>query len=274
MLRIVRLFISHAFFAACCAVALCLQTYRWLHLPVALPVLGFVFFATIASYNYHFFVAGVAQYPIRHWHRFLFRNSHGFLILPAFISAGCCYSLMTVPLPLILLAMAGSFLYTLPLWPVAQLQLFRNAGILKTILLAFIWAWVSCINIPVRMWPTSWLPILLFSWRFFLVFLLCILFDRRDRQRDLQNGYHSVATDLEPHSLALLYWAGWWLWGFISIILSAILWNPAEAVAQWLVLAAVGVSWIKLQQQSGFWYYYLLVDGYMFLSGCISILLG
>lgn len=141
-------------------------------------------------------------------------------------------------------------------------------------MLAFIWTWVSFIAVPLSLWNKSGLFPVLFGWKFLLVFLLCMLFDRRDQTRDLQKGFHSIATDLPAQYLTMLYAICCMIWGMLSGILTACLWHPAEAAGQWLIFAGVVISWKKLQQQTSFWYYYLLVDGYMFLSGIISIFGG
>ena len=98
-----------------------------------------------------------------------------------------------------------TFLYSVPLLPLNKLAFLRKAGFVKTILLAFTWAYV-----------TAYLPLahvflhnttegcLFISNRFLFMLVLCIIFDNRDIAVDKIRGLHSLSTDVKPFVMQLI----------------------------------------------------------------------
>ncbi|MEI9959122.1 MAG: hypothetical protein WDM90_23050 [Ferruginibacter sp.] len=198
--------LSHSIFIAVCAVALAFQTAELLQLHNSLYLYGFIFFATLCSYNFYWIISKAAFAQPGALRMLLKKKMTGLVIL--ILSAiGLCFCLVQYPLPavFIITAFLLTCLYALPLLPFSFLYFTRKAGVLKTVLLAFTWAYVTVI-IPLQ---KDYLllnnaGLFVFTRRFLFMLMLCIIFDNRDKTVDKIRGLHSLATDLKPAHLRML----------------------------------------------------------------------
>jgi 4-hydroxybenzoate polyprenyltransferase len=245
-------------------------------LPVrpALPL--FVFFATWCSYNFHFALVkiynaaaakvDVASLPLSN------------MLFVAVGGAGVffCYPYTGISLLSVMVALLCTLLYSLPLLPVKKIAFIRRAGFVKTLLLAFTWAYV-----------TAYLPMaaaghtlhttsrLLLVQRFVFMLLLCIIFDKRDVYADAVKGFHSLATDISAKAVHRLLSFLFALLAVVDILLFYLSLGTAQLMALLLALAAtVLVYRVSLQQRRGFVFYYLVVDGMMLLSALLTIMVS
>ena len=142
--------LSHSIFVAVCAVALTFQTALLLQFSIDLFVYGFIFFATLCSYNFYWLLSKLSFASQKNIPGLLKKETTGFLLLIiSSIGLLYCFLRTAIPLHFVITAVLLTILYAIPLLPVSFLRFTRKAGVLKTVLLAFTWAYVTVI-IPLR----------------------------------------------------------------------------------------------------------------------------
>lgn len=191
-------------FAGLCALGLSMATERLLLATSPLAGAGgwawvsplhlFVFANTLLIYNIHYGIkrlpAGVsdrADWSARH------RGVHLWLIVLSAIASGICLLFLNSRIFLASLFLGVlSLAYSLPILPFIEKKRLKDFGVLKLLLLCFVWACV-----------TTWLPTLYwgkkfenyeveFFLRFALMMPLCIAFDIRDMRIDRENRIHTL----------------------------------------------------------------------------------
>lgn len=266
--------LSHSIFIAVCAVALAFQTTQLLHLTVNPFVYGFIFFATLCSYNFYWIVSKVSFAKKNAVWPLLKNEATGFtLLVIAAIGALFCFLKSSLPIDAVVTAIVLTILYSIPLLPIRFLQFTRKAGVLKTVLLAFTWAYVTAF-IPLQ--KTYWLltnaDLFIISRRFLFMLILCIIFDNRDKAVDKMRGLHSLATDLKPAVLkiliyiifAVLFCSNFYSYHFgISF--------PQSIALQISTLALLTVYFFSTKKQ-GYLFYYFMVDGLMLFSALATFI--
>lgn len=260
--------LSHSIFIAICAAGLAFQTAHLLHISLSIYLYGFIFFAVVGGYNFYWLLSKYAL-------------SHTF-ILSAFIkkeivnicivtlaSAGMIFSYCKSPVPLnlILPAFLLLCLYALPLLPFKRIQFARKAGVLKTIVLAFAWAYVTVVfplQKPLLHFNAAELFIV--SRRFLFMLMLCIIFDSRDIMVDKVRGLHSLATDMSPKMLQYL------VIGIFLVLFATNFLSPnygitiAQSIALQISTATLLVTYYFSTKKQGYLFYYFWVDGLMLFS--------
>jgi len=268
--------LSHSIFISICAVAMAFQTAHLLELQVNGFVYGFIFFATLCSYNFYwilskFSFAGVAQIP-----GLLKKETTGIVILLS-AASGTAYCLYRSSLPagFILTAILLTVLYSIPLLPVKFLQFTRRAGVLKTVLLAFTWCYVTAfLPIQKNYWQLDSPEIFIITRRFLFMLMLCIIFDNRDKTVDKIRGLRSLATDLSPGVLkALVYII------FATLFLSNFLFRDYgislnQSLALQVSTVALLFVYFYAAKKRSYLFYYFFVDGMMLFSALATYVAG
>ena len=268
-MRFLHFILSHSIFISLCAVSLCYQTYTLLHIDSNIIVYAFVFFATLSSYNFYWLLSKYRLSNFISIPDFVSIN-FSYLLLVGFAGAGMFFCLYLLPSLINYAAVAVllTLLYSLPLWPSFRYSvILRKAGFLKPVLLAFTWSFVTTI-IPAApvLSSSSATVISLLTARFFFMFLLCIIFDRRDANVDKINGLHSLATDVSRHILKTLM-----VLAFVIFIAAGLLFryyfnDNAQLIA--FFITGILIWWVyraSLKKQ-GYVFYYFVVDGLMLFS--------
>jgi hypothetical protein len=268
--------LSHSIFISICAVALAFQTAQLLQLNTNFFVYGFIFFATLCSYNFYWIISKIS-FAVKHrMLDLLKKESIGFTLL-VFSAAGLLYCFYRSLLPgeFILTAILLTVIYAIPLLPLKFLHFTRKAGVLKTILLAFTWTYVT-VFIPIQ--KTYFLldkaDLFIFTRRFLFMLMLCIIFDNRDKAVDKIRGLRSLATDLKPAVLNILIFII-----FAALFLSNFLYQDygltlRQSIAlQISTLALSGVYFYAFKKRSYFFYYFF-VDGLMLFSALATYIAG
>jgi len=184
--------ITSQFVIAISALCLSLETYLLLDIPLgARPVLGFVFFGSLAVYNLAFL--GRNPFEI---------GAHGnkktvlFLFVLSLLCsmAFMCFLTAQTILLAVISGMAGMlYLYRIK-WPGGFIQV-RNIPLVKNILLALIWSLVTVL-IPVSAVETTlhFPPdtMLVFLRRFFFILAIAIPYDIRDYNIDVRNRLNTL----------------------------------------------------------------------------------
>jgi 4-hydroxybenzoate polyprenyltransferase len=184
-------------FAACCAVGLSLATERLLlhRIPPVLTYLHALVFGGVAVvYNLHY---AIKKSTPELSDRFDWSGHHKSTHV-LFIAAGaviCAISLFRLPWEIFLACVVLAFLsfaYSLPLLPFAPRKRLKDFGWIKITVLAGVWTIVTSI-LPMLYWNKSItdypFEILL---RFVFMFTLCVAFDIRDMQTDLEAGIYTL----------------------------------------------------------------------------------
>lgn len=266
--------LSHSIFIACCALGLCYQTTLLLTIFVDKWLLGFVFFATILSYNFYWLFSKKIFGNVFYQTIFFKREQYKIIELGIYLGAALlCYLQSMLTLKLVLPAILLNALYALPLLPFKWLQFTKKVGILKTIVLAFTWMYVTA-YLPLLK-PVSELSIIdivMLLHCFVFMLLLCIMFDSRDITLDKIKGLHSIATDVKPRLLKILVAFLFLLLGSSIFFLHSLGLNTLFAISLIITLLATLYFYLLSQKKQGYLFYYFFVDGLMLFSALLSFL--
>ena len=268
--------LSHSIFIAVCAVALTFQTALLLKLNIDIFVYGFIFFATLCSYNFYWILSKLSLASKKNIPGLLKKQAGGYVLL--FISSiglFYCFLQSSIPLYFVITAVLLTIFYAIPLLPVPFLKFTRKAGVLKTILLALTWAYVTVI-IPLQKdyMLLDGADLFIISRRFLFMLMLCIIFDNRDKDLDKIRGLRSLATDLSPSTLrALIYFI------FILLFSSNFLFRNyditlPQSIALQVSTIALLVVYFYSNKKQGYLFYYFFVDGMMLFSALATYIAG
>lgn len=249
------------------------QTAVLFNVHLSFTIIGFVFFGTVTSYNFHWYLTPPdipePSYKLkwnicnRHLHLVLF-------IIGVIGSAVFTFLLISHWFWLGVTAFL-TFLYSAPKISFPIFIKLRKVAIAKTIFLAFAWAHV-----------TSLLPLVLLMkqlqpqhiWfvvnRFFFIYAICIVFDRRDAEKDREAGIKSLITYLNEKGIDILFWTIVVVFTVTSVILM-----------NWFSLLVVTILFFPIiilcllyypsKKNSSDYLYYFVLDGLMMLSAPILI---
>jgi hypothetical protein len=268
--------LSHSVFIAVCAAAMAFQTAQLLHFTNSFFIYGFIFFATLCSYNFYWILSRFSFSTKTTIAAFLKKEATGILLL-VFSAAGLlfCYWRSSIPPRIVATAFLLTILYSIPLLPFGFLLFTRRVGVLKTILLAFTWTYVTAFIPMQKNWPDlSSADLFILSRRFLFMLMLCIIFDSRDIAVDKIRGFRSLATELSPAILQLLVYS-------IFIVLFATNFFSTyygitvyQSIALQTSTIALLVVYFYSQKKQGYLFYYFLVDGLMLFSALTTWIAG
>jgi 4-hydroxybenzoate polyprenyltransferase len=273
---IFHFFLFSSLYIALCAVVMVYQ------LPLLFPELSipfsfylFVFFATICSYNFHWWLTTHSatgserlQWAVR------YKKLHLVLYFVGMAGAAICFFLLRRHWGWIALGALVTFLYSAPKIPHKVFIRLRRVAVGKTIFLAFVWMYVTTI-LPLMVACAGWQKA--FGWlalsRFFLIYAICILFDYRDREDDKADGIRSMITWFNERGIDNLFAFSLGLF----IVFTALLYSvhiPVRDIAL-LLLPGLLVAALYRYAKSHFsdYLYYFVLDGLMMLSGLLMILI-
>ncbi len=234
----------------------------------------FVFFATLSSYSFHWYFTGpsVIHSPRLLWlHQnkwvhvlFFFTGLAGSLFF--FFEYFSAYWLW------IAIAVVATFLYSAPKIPNRHLQQLRKMAYGKTIFLAAVWTYVTTV-LPFLIQAESWsrAHTLFTISRYFAVYMICILFDYRDRTDDKNAGIRSLITYMEPTGIRRLF-----LFSFLIFILSTLgLYGQRLSAESVLLILIPGfiVEGLYRRATRDFsdMLYYFVLDGLMAFSALLTL---
>ncbi len=273
-MRWLRFILSHSIFASLCAVALCYQTFTLLHIEPSGVLYAFVFFSTLSSYNFYWLLSKYSfgkKLPLS----LFLQTNRMYILLFGVAGIGMLYCLFFIPNIKIhvAIAIALTMVYTLPLWPFTWAKYLRRAGILKTILLAFTWAYVTVI-IPAAPVLASQTPAVLslLVARFFFVGMLCVIFDRRDIQLDATHAIHSIATDLSKATLHKLMLLAFTIYMAAGLLVRTHFSDTSQFAAFFVSGLVVGWVYLLSLKPRGHLFYYFVVDGLMIFSAAATFI--
>ncbi|WP_162852527.1 UbiA family prenyltransferase [Dinghuibacter silviterrae] len=196
-------------FISGCAVVMVYQTNQLLGLAeVPDDLYAFVFWATMASYNFHWYLTPTA-YSSSERIGWSHRHKRLELTLFLFSGLGAAYFLFFLHkyAGWIGLGILLTFLYTAPKIPFKPLAALSRIAVGKTIFLTAVWTYITTV-LPVVMSgsPFTWAALLLTLHRLFLIYAICIIFDYRDRDQDKQSGIRSLVVYLDEEGNDRLFY--------------------------------------------------------------------
>lgn len=269
-----QVLITHAIFISLCALALTGQTYQWIGLPLNGYVLALVFLGTCCSYNLYRLISLFPFHSKDAWRCFL-RDHITSLSLMVLTGSGMIILLLEERLLVVpsILATAGTILYCLPLLPVEKPTWFVKLGVMKTILLSATWTFVTgclpLISSGQSLSASNWYFV---GCRLTFMLILCIIFDKRDMEKDQLRALGSIATSIRPVYLQWITIILFVLHGLFILAMAGTAGKQAFAMA----LAFTAVLTVFFYQWAGRtkndWFYYFGVDGLMLISALSTFL--
>lgn len=268
-------FVFTSLFIACCAVLMVYQAFLLFGVQFPLALYGFVFFGAVCSYNFHWYLTPPeipGTTPKQQWN-LANRPLHLLLSVTGGIGAVICSFLLLEHWLWLAVTAILTFLYSAPMIPLRPFTWLRKIAIAKTIYLAFAWAHI-----------TASLPLLVaqdifaaeHGWylanRFFFIYAICIVFDRRDVESDRKAGIRSLITWFSEKGVDRLFWATQLLVLITTVVLTRWI-SLTEAILLLLPALIMGLLYKASKQNRSDYLYYFLLDGLMALSAPCLILL-
>ncbi len=264
-------------FIAGCAVAMIHQTYQLLlHSEPNVYFLLFVFFSTICSYSFHWYLttSSVIPSPRIKW---IHQNGNIHVVLFFTGLAGCgIFFFFLLPYWIwLLLSVVMTFFYSAPKIPAKHFRILRKMAFGKTIFLALVWMYVTTI-LPVLISGETWKRdfLLFILSRFFLIFSICILFDYRDREDDKIAGIRSLITFLSTRNIFILF--GFSLTVFAIATTLMLQSGYSKVIIGVLLLPGIFTGSLYNYARNNFsdMLYYFVLDGLMAFSAIIMLIPG
>ncbi|MEI7735141.1 MAG: hypothetical protein WCI49_06720 [Ferruginibacter sp.] len=143
----------------------------------------------------------------------------------------------------------------------------RKAGVFKTILLAFSWAFIT-VYLPYQTAPDSnWniMLLLLFN-RFLFMLMLCIIFDARDTRVDKIRGLQSLTTLLNSKTVKQIMLVIFAAYLHNGIVLRIYYQEIPQIAALLISGVCTGIVYLMSLKKQGYFFYYFIVDGLMLFS--------
>lgn len=265
-------FLFTSLFIACCAIVMVYQTYALiLQKPFNIYFAAFVFFSTVCSYNFHWFLTPHSLRPSQRlkWDE-KHKRYHLLLSIIGLAGALAFFYFLKEHWFFIGAAAILTFLYSAPKITITPFQWLKKVAIGKTIFLAMTWTYVTSI-LPILIEGDVQVKKAIFYClgQFFFIYAICILFDFRDREDDKADGIRSMITYFNERGINTLF--------FISIsvfVISGLLLNQTgiyRANILLLLIPAVILICFYSYAKRNFsdYLYYFVLDGLMMLSGLL-----
>lgn len=270
-------FVYSNLFIAGCALLMVNQTSHFLlHAKPDIHLLAFVFFATICSYSFHWYLtsSSVIPSPRIDWLK-KFRVIHVVLFFIGLCGAAYFFYHLIKYWPWLMIAAVATFLYSAPKIPLQLFRILRKVAIGKTIFLAFVWMYVTSV-LPVVVSGQKWNGgfILYAISRFFFIYAICILFDYRDRADDKSVGVRSLITYLSETGITLLF--SFSILVFVATTLCLLFYDYDHLSLIMLLIPGIitALLYNYARRNFGDMFYYFYLDGLMALSALIMLIPG
>ncbi len=270
-------FIFSSIYIACCALLMIYQADALLALEYNDPIyLSFVFFSTICSYNFHWYLTpDVPTERVRVRWTQQHKTLHFLLFFIGLTGSAVFFFFLLKYWIWLSGGVLLTFLYSAPKISYPPFRWLRKIAVGKTFFLAFVWVYVTTI-LPVVFAGNQWhlADILFCANRFFLVYAICIIFDYRDRANDREDGIRSMITYFNEKGIDRLFYATLALLAVSSIVLAYTGFGLVNAG----ILLIPGIITLALYKNSksnlSDYLYYFVLDGLMMLSGLIMVVIS
>jgi 4-hydroxybenzoate polyprenyltransferase len=273
---IFNFFIFSSLYIALCAVIMVYQVQLLFpQAEISFVLYGFVFFSTVCSYNFHWWLTRHSatgserlQWALEH------KSLHLILYFTGLIGSAVYFFMLKQHWFWISFGAFVTFLYSAPKIPQKIFTGLRRIAVGKTIFLAFVWMYVTTL-LPLLISQKPWQAG--FTWlafsRFFLIYAICILFDYRDREDDKADGIRSMITWFNEKGINNLFAFSIVLFTIFTVVLHT---SGFSLLVIFLLLipgAIVAALYNYAKKNFSDYLYYFVLDGLMMLSGLLLIIL-
>lgn len=274
LIKFFRFFLFSSLYISLCSLVMVYQTsYLLFRSHPSFSLLAFVFFSTICSYNFHWYLT---PHSANSSTRALWTQEHRPLHLVLCIAgiAGSVIYFFILRCHWMALLFAGfvTFLYSAPKLPQIFFKELKNIAIGKTIFLSFVWMFVTTM-LPVFIPGTPFkMEHLLFACsRFFLIYSICIIFDYRDREDDKADGIRSLITYFDEAGITRLFIISLSL--FTASTVSLYWFNHSVTAIITLLSPGIIIAMLYSYSKKNFsdYLYYFVLDGMMMFSGLLML---
>ncbi len=238
--------------------------------------LFFVFFSTITSYSFHWYLTteSVIPSPRIDWVQ---RNRIVHLILFFIGAIGTSIFFFYLLSNWYWLAISAviTFLYSAPKIPHPLFRSLRKIAIGKTLFLAFVWMFVTTI-LPLEIAEQKWQPENYFfiAHRFFLIYAICMIFDYRDREDDAIAGIKGLISFMNEKGINLLFWIVLSLFTIATFMLHQYAINTIQIAILLVPGVIVGLLFNYSKRHFTDFSYYFVLDGMMAFSSFLMLIPG
>jgi 4-hydroxybenzoate polyprenyltransferase len=273
--KVFDFFLFSSIYISLCAVLMTWQSSHLLHLTISGDYYWFVFFATICSYNFHWYLTHQStssairiQWSLRH------KNAHLLFYFAGVIGSLILFYKLRQHWFGLFFATLLTFLYSAPKIPLPYFRFLKQVAIGKTIFLSAVWTYVTAI-MPVFIagehfsHEMKWFA----ASRFFLIYGICILFDFRDRADDKQEGIRTMVNYFDETGVNRLF-----VFSIIACIIFTIgLLFSGVSLLSVLILIIPGIILYSIyplaKKNTSDYLYYFILDGLMMLSALLMAVL-
>jgi 1,4-dihydroxy-2-naphthoate octaprenyltransferase len=275
--RILDWVLFTSFFAACCAVGLCMATERLINTfipPLFTSLHVLVFGATLVVYNAHHLVkkgpsnGSIIQEWIKRYKVWQF----------IFFGCGvamCIASLFFVSWKIILgcvVLACLSFMYSLPLLPFKNKRHLRDFGWVKILVLDSVWTIVTTI-LPILYWDKNITDFPLeIAIRFSFLFTICMAFDIRDMQDDLELKIYTLPNLIGLKNSYRLQDATIVIFAVLSIVQYFRFPVPERLVGELITAVLIKIVMVYIKKYPSDRAYLGIVDGLMLMYALLVLL--
>jgi 4-hydroxybenzoate polyprenyltransferase len=251
------------------------QSSYLLRLTISKDYYWFVFFATICSYNFHWYLtprgetlAERTRWSLEH------KNTHLIFYFAGVIGSLIFFYKLREHWFALFFATLLTFLYSAPKIPLPYFRFLKQVAIGKTIFLTVVWTYVTAI-LPVFIGgqhfnhEMKWFA----ASRFFLIYGICILFDYRDRTYDKEEGIRTMVNYFDENGVNRIF-----VFSILAFVIFTIgLLFSGVSVLIVLVLIIPGIVlysiYPKAKNNNSDYLYYFVLDGLMMLSALLMAIL-
>ena len=234
---------------------------------------AFVFFSTICSYNFHWYLtpSSIASSQRIGWAQ-QFKGYHLFLYFAGLAGAVFFFIPIRSYWPALAVGAFVTFLYSAPKIPQSFFRGLKKIAIGKTIFLSLVWTYVTAL-LPILLSGATWeARFTLFALsRFFLIYAICILFDYRDREDDKQDGIKSLITYFSEAGINRLFFFSLFLFALATIMLYPYTQSPLPIANLLLPGLILALLYPLSKRNFSDYLYYFILDGLMMFSGLLTL---
>ncbi len=268
-------FLFSSIYISLCAVIMTWQSSHLLHLTISKDYYWFVFFATICSYNFHWYLTPQSSHSAERTDWSLHhKNTHLIFYFAGVIGSVIFFYTLRQHWFALFFATLLTFLYSAPKIPLPYFRFLKQVAIGKTIFLTTVWTYVTTI-LPVFIaglhfnHETKWFA----ASRFFLIYGICILFDYRDRAEDKKEGIRTMVNYFDETGVARLFVFS--IIAFIVFTISLLFSGVSILAVLTLVMPGIILFLIyhQVKDNNSDYLYYFVLDGLMMLSALLMAIL-
>ncbi len=238
--------------------------------------LFFVFFSTITSYSFHWYLTtgSVIKSPRIEW---LKNNRNVYVVLFIIGSAGSIIFFFYLLPHWHWLAISAiiTFFYSAPKIPHPLFRSLRKVAIGKTLFLALVWTFVTTI-LPIHISDQEWKNefYLFIAHRFFLIYAICMIFDYRDREDDKIAGVQGLIGFMSEKGINWLFYITLSIFAVTTFLLTQYNIPSLYIIILLIPGLLVGILFNFFKHHFTDFYYYFILDGLMAFSSLIMLIPG